>query len=447
VKSRLYFFLALVLSCSRVPCSLAQETETYELPPINYSHAQPHDVITHLRAELTSGQLKLAGTDRAVLQSLLRVLHIPFTSQLLVFSKTSFQKDIISPTRPRALYYTDNCYIGWVPGGLVEVAAIDPKLGPVFYSFDPRRLSEQNGPEFTRENECLECHGGSFVRGIPAVFARSLYADKEGEPIFRQGTEVVDYRTPFSERWGGWYVTGRHGDMLHRGNVYAAELGDELVFDAERGANITNLSPFFDTDNYLTNSSDIVSLLVFEHQTAMQNALTRAGMNCRRMLEYQKGLQEVLKPEPGADAHDELIFDSVRTVFEHSADEVVDALLFKDEAALPQTIIGSAAFQKAFSENALRTKDGSSLKDLLLSKHLFKNRCSYLIYSDSFLSLPQPLKRRIYARLSKALDPDQPNPRYSYIDPVERHRIASILRETDPDFSNDLPKDKKNSKP
>jgi hypothetical protein len=170
----------------------------------------------------------------------------------------------------------------------------------------------------------------------------------------------------------------------------------------------------------------------------MQNALTRTGLNCRHMLECQKGLQEVLKPAPVADT-DGLSFDSVRSVFDHSAEEVVDTLLSKDEATLPKTIIGSAAFQKAFSANVPRARNGGSLKDLLLSEHLFKNRCSYLIYSDFFLSLPQQLKRRIYARLSKALNLEQPDPRYAYIGRTERQRIATILRETHPEFSKDQP--------
>ena len=160
---------------------------------------------------------------------------------------------------------------------------------------------------------------------------------------------------------------------------------DKLVFNPARGANITNLSAFFDTRDYLTNSSDIVSLLIFEHQTAVQNALTRAQAELSpRMLAYQKGLQEALEPKPpGAADADRPIFDSVRNVFDHSAAAVVDTLLFKDEAPLPETITGSAAFPKAFSRQCSpRARDGSSLKDLLVSGHLFKNRCnSYLIYS------------------------------------------------------------------
>lgn len=431
---RSHFLIILAAVAILVSPSHAQDTETYELPPVNYSKTKPHDAVTQLQTELVSGQLKLEGTDREVVQSLLRALHVPITSQLLVFSKTSFQKDIISPRHPRSLFYNDSCYVGWVPGGLVEIAAIDPHLGPVFYSFDPRGLSEKNPPQFPRDDDCMRCHGGEFVRGIPGVFSRSLYADRRGEPIFREGSEVVDYQTPFSERWGGWYVTGMHGNTLHRGNVIASEVADRLVFDPARGANITNLSSFFNTCDYLTNSSDIVSLLVFEHQTAMQNALTRAGINCRHMLQYQKDLETALKPAPVADA-DGLSFDSVRSVFDDSAADVVDALLFKNEAPLPKTIAGSAAFQKTFSAGAPRDRNGDSLKDLQLSEHLFKNRCSYLIYSDSFLALPPQLKNRIYTRLSKALDLEKPDPRYAYIDRAERQRISTILQETHPEFS------------
>lgn len=426
-----FIVLALAMGCRLQ----AQETDAYELPPVNYSKTQAHDAVTRLQAEIAAGKLKLAGSDRAVAEGLLKALQVPIASQMLVFSKTSFQQDLIGPEHPRSLFYSDDCYVGWVPGGLMEIAVIDPNLGPVFYSFDPRGISEKNPPEFPRENECLRCHGGSFVPGIPSVFTRSLFADKDGEPIFREGSEVVDDRTPFAERWGGWYVTGLHGNTVHRGNVLANEVGDKLVFDPSRGANISNLSSFFDTNGYLAGGSDIVALLVFVHQTTMQNALTRASINCRHMLEYQEGLRTVLKPNPDSD-QDGLLFDSVRSVFDHSADAVVDALLFKNEATLPGTIKGSPAFQREFLKNVPRAKDGGSLKDLLLSSHLFKNRCSYLIYSDFFRSLPPPLKRRIYARLSKALNQEQPDPRYSYIDSAERKRIAAILRETFPDFSN-----------
>jgi hypothetical protein len=433
VKKLRQLILALAITAGLIASGFAQESEDYEQPPINYSKSKPHDVIAHLSGASLLEGLKTNATDREIVLKLLRTLHVPVASQLLVFSKTSFQSDRISPTHPRALYFTDDCYIGWVPGGLVEIASIDPKLGPIFYSFDPRAVSATHTPSFERKNDCLRCHGSHFVPGIPSVFARSLFVKENGEPLYRQGDVVVDYRTPFTNRWGGWYVTGLHGNIFHRGNSFASENGDALVFNPASGANVTNLGSFFDSRDYLTNTADIVSLLIFEHQMAMQNAITRAGNDCRAMLDYQNQLLKAFKESA---TNDDLRYDSVRHVFDHSAEVIVDCLLFKDEADLPDGLVGSAEFQRAFATNARRATDGSSLKDLLLTDHLFKNRCSYLIYSESFLSLPRPLKTRLYARLTKALATDNPDPRYNYIHESERRRITTILRETHPEFRN-----------
>ena len=408
----------------------AQESESYERAPINYSAASPRDAVARLQARLSSGELTLGKDGREIVQVLLRELGIPVESQLLVYSKTSLQRQRISPDHPRALYFTDTCYVGWVPSGLIEVTAIDPVLGPIFYSLDPAVKRTNNSAALVRDSDCLRCHGGTFVRGIPGVFARSVFTDENGEPLLRYGSEIVDFRTPFTNRWGGWYVTGKHGQALHRGNVLASEKNDQLVFDSRQGANVTNLTRFFDTTKYLTNSSDIVALLVFEHQLAVQNALTHASLDCRRMLEYQRTLQRVLK-DPFTE---EPSYDSVKSVFESTATEVVDALLFKDEAELPEGIEGSAAFQRAFSASAPRTARGFSLKDFHLQGHIFKNRCSYLIYSEAFRSLPHALKARVFARLARALKSAEPDPRYAYLSGEERARIVEILRETHPEL-------------
>ena len=404
---------------------LAQPDELYEKPPISYSTTKPQDAVAELEAESTSALLWTGG-GRLILQRLLKELRVPIESQVLVFSKTSFQRNAINPSRPRAIYFSDNCYVGWVPDGLIEVATIDPRLGPVFYSFDPN--SEQ--PRFVRDNNCMTCHGGQFVRGIPGVFVRSMFTAETGEPLFGYGSEVVDFRTSFTNRWGGWYVTGKHGNLLHRGNALAHEEHDQLVVDLRRCANLTDLSGLLQTKAYLRPDSDIVALLVLEHQTAMQNTLTRASLDCRRMLAYQKTLQTELK-EPVTEW---LAYESVKHVFAAAAQQVVDDLLFKDEAELPPRVEGSAAFQAAFGREVPRSDDGSSLKDLLLAGHLFQNRCSYLIYSESFRTLPAELKRRVYSRLVHALDPANSDSRYSYISTEERARISNILRQTHPDF-------------
>jgi hypothetical protein len=404
----------------------AQGEELYEKPPISYSTTAARDVVVQLQARGAAGELKWTGGGKAILERLLQELHIPVASQMLVFSKTSFQRQSISPGHPRAIYFSDTCYVGWVPGGLLEITTIDPQLGPIFYSFDPNTAE----PRFVRDNNCLTCHGGIFVRGIPGVFARSVFTDDAGEPLFRFGSEVVDFRTPFTNRWAGWYVTGKHGQTLHRGNVFAQDQNGKLKVDFKRGANRTDLSDVIQTKAYPAPGSDIVALLVFEHQTAMQNTLTRAALDCRRMLAYQKNLQIELK-EP---VTEELTYDSVKSVFAGAAQDIVDDLLFKEEAPLPPGLEGDGAFQKAFRQETPRSRDGASLKDFHLAGHLFQNRCSYLIYSECFLKLPDELKRQVYARLGRALHPTEPDPEYYYLAAAERGRIAKILTETHPEF-------------
>jgi hypothetical protein len=121
-------------------------------------------------------------------------------------------------------------------------------------------------------------------------------------------------------------------------------------------------------------------------------------------------------------------------VFEGAVRDLVDDLLFQDEAALPDGLEGSPGFQQAFPRNVPRSGDGHSLKDFSLKGRLFQNRCSYLIYSESFLALPTQLKKRVYARLEQILKAEAPESRYAYLGKDERKRLIKILRETHSEF-------------
>lgn len=421
--------LAVLLLCGvrlLVP-AFAQNHTDFEQPPISYSTTTPR-TLEALQARFSSGEIKFSGSEKNALKAVLDALEVPVESQLLVFSKTSLQRRRISPERPRALYFSDTTYVGWVPGGLTEIIIIDPQLGPVFYSFDLRDGQRGGHPQLERDSDCLRCHGGNFVRDIPGIFARSLFTDQTGEPLLRHGSLIVDDATPFEKRWGGWYVTGYHGDEPHRGNVLATENGDSLVFTpSDRRPN--TLSEFFKTSDYLRATSDVVALLVLEHQTTMQNALTRASFTSRRMIAYQHGLQKAFK-EP---LTDEPTYDSVKSVFESTADDVVDRLLFLNAAPLPSGVIGDETFQESFVRGAPKSAAGHSLKDLELFDRIFAQRCSYLIYSEMFLELPETLKTRIFDRLHRALRSGKDNARYAYLPAAEKQRIYDILVETHPD--------------
>lgn len=405
----------------------AQNSPDYEQPPINYSKAEPDDAVARLLARIARGEVKLGGSDREILEGVLRELHVPIASQVVVFSRTSLQANLIRPSRPRALYFSDTVYVGWVQGGLIEIAAVDPVLGPVFYSIDPDDVRAKSRT-FVREDSCLRCHGGTFIREVPGLFARTVFPSDKGEPLLRHGSGIVDDTTPFADRWGGWYVTGYTGAEPHRGNTFGSERDEQLEFppNAKRP---TDLKDFFDTARYLAPTSDVVALLVMEHQMAMQNALTHANQRARKMIDYQRSLQKSF----GEPLTDEPSYDSVKSVFASAAENVVDHLLFYKAAPLPAGVQGHDEFRRVFATGVPRSVGGATLKDLSLDGRLFALRCSYLIYTDTFRALPAPLLDRIFARLHAALTSDDPKHRYAYLEADEKRRILALLTETHPE--------------
>lgn len=422
----------LLLLLALATAALAQSND-YEQPPILYSDSTAHDAIARMQERLNKRELKFEGSPKEVVAQVLEALDISPKTQVVLFSKTSVQRVHISPQNPRAFYFNDECYIGYVPGGLIEGAAIDPELGPIFYAFDPsERSSSRQVQRFRRDQNCLSCHAANFTRDIPGVFVRSVFAEATGSPIFSAGSEVVDYTTPLDQRWGGWYVTGRHGVLRHRGNAFAQDKGSEVTLDVESGANLDKLDKFYDTSMHLEPTSDIGALMVLEHLVAFHQALTRAVHECRRMLHYQHGLQESFK-EP---ITDEPSYDSVKSVFANNAQAVLDVLLYKDEATLPDGgLRGSKEFVKTYEAGGRRTKDGRSLRDLDLKTRIARYRCSHLIYTEQFQKLPKPLYAQVVERLGRILTDPKPEKRYAYLADEERKAIAEILRETLPEMT------------
>jgi hypothetical protein len=413
-------FQRILSLCLCTICCYAPAEDEYERAPISYSAAQAKDAVAALSKKPVSWTRE--GTN-PLLRQLMKQLGIPEASQVLVFSKTSAQNNRISPATPRAIWFGDEAYLGYAQGGLIELSAIDPVLGPVFYTLDPNEPASKP-LSFQRDQSCLSCHGGTFTDGIPGVLVRSVTPSSTGHPIFNQGSTVVDWMTPFEKRWGGWYVTGKHGAGVHRGNTLGKEEGEGVHFDPTDGQNVTKLGSYFDSRGYLRESSDIVALMILEHQTGTQNVLTRAQHSAMRAVEMQRSLaKELGEPVPASPTGTAL------RIIQHAAEDVLDALLFRDEAALPSGgIEGDAEFVQQFSANARKAKDGRSLKDLQCLERLFKYRCSYLIYGTMFKALQPDLKAAVMARLELALA--GADERYSYLKEAERGHIKQILADT-----------------
>jgi hypothetical protein len=258
---------------------------------------------------------------------------------------------------------------------------------------------------------------------------RSVYPADDGQPILSEGSFVSGHESPLSERWGGWYVTGKHGSDLHMGNTIAHETPGGVVLDRKKGANVTSLEKFISTEPYLTNTSDIVALMVLEHQCTMHNLITAAGKCTREAMARQHELQKAFG-EPITDVPQ----GSALSVIRSNAEKLVKHALFCGEYELKDDgVEGGAAFQEAFRRNCHETKEGRSLKDFQLLTRVFKHSCSYMIYSRSFDALPPQVKSEFYAQLGKVLDGADNSADFAHLTASERAKIREILLETKPE--------------
>ncbi len=380
---------------------------------IAYSKTEARGPIPRLQRQIEAGKTRLEfEPEHGFLLALLRELKIDPNSQMLVFSKTSFQRERISPQNPRALYFNDEVYVGYVHGSpLLEIASVDPKLGAVFYTLDQERSV---APKFARNDQCLECHASTKSLGVPGHLVRSFACDENGVVDLSRGTSLVTHRTPLLERWGGWYVTGSSGGEAHRGNLIGKAAYDRLEKTGQGAGDVSDLSRFFDVKEYPAAGSDIVALMVLEHQSHMHNYITRLSYESRMALQ-QFGHLNYLKGK---------------------LDAFLRYLLFTEEAALSSPIKGNPEFAKNFSASGPKDNRGRSLRDLDLQTRLFKYPCSYLIYSEAFDSLPGPLKELIYQRLWNILSGADSNPAFQKIPQQSRVAIREILAGT----KSDLPK-------
>ena len=366
--------------------------------------------MARLGERLASGEAKLTFRDDehklGYLPSLLEQLGINPDSQVLVFSKTSFQQDLITPRTPRALYFNDDVTIGFVYDGVVlEVSANDPVQGVQFYSLDAHPAEK---PNFVlRGAECASCHNGTN-RGLSGLVIAATYTAADGRGFYL-GTKslftATDHRTPLEDRWGGWYVTGTHGKQVHNGNAVAPDTDHPFDLDRSTSLNRTTLQDKIDTSRYYMPTSDLVALMTLEHQTEATNLIT--GLNARTLIPTQMNV---------------------------AIDELLAYLLFADEAVLTEPIKGVSTFTQTFAQRGPRDQQGRSLRDFDLHTRLFRYPFSYMVYSEAFAAIRAPVRQRLYERLYNILTGKDRNPKYARLTAESRGAILEILRDTKTDL-------------
>jgi hypothetical protein len=410
--------------------------QEFERDPINYSSATPDNCLSRLQKRMDAGDVRLKhDEDFGYLSAVLQALSVPESSQSLVFSKTSFQRHRIAPRTPRALYFNDEVYVGFCQyGDVVEISAVDPQLGTVFYSLDQEAKDQ---PRFLRHNDtCLLCHGGSQTQGVPGHLVRSVYSDTGGFPILSGGTHLVNHTSPLTKRWGGWYVTGTHGDQAHLGNLIVTSKQVPNDLDNRAGLNVTNLAKFFDCSTYLTPHSDIVALLVLEHQTEAQNLLIRASFVTRQALHQEAALNRDLN-----ESQDKR-WNSTTVRIKDVGDALVKYLLFSGETTLTSRIQGTSSFAADFPKRGQRDRHGRALRDFDLERRIFKYPCSYLIYSPSFDAIPTETRDYVYHRLWDILTGTDTSPEFAHLSATDRQAIREILIDTKPGLPTEWRSDK-----
>jgi hypothetical protein len=380
----------------------------------NYVKHPANDVVAGLQHKLDNGkiQLKFDG-DKGYLASVLQALSVPIESQMAVFSKTSLQSPRIEPSNPRTIFFNDSVAVAWVHGGFIELAADDPEQGVIFYTLQQQPVPQ---PSFVRRDDCLRCHRSDVSLGVPGMIVRSFYTLPDGNPKLILGGFTTDDRSAFAERWGGWYVTGLMEHGRHMGNALLADPDRPESMVTNQTLHVTSLQNKFDTSHYLSAHSDIVALLVFDHQMYMTNLITRVGWEVRCAL-YDK---------MGSVAFSELLNESAK--------ELVDYLLFIDEAPLPGPVHGASGFAEKFAAEGPFDGHGRSLRQLDLRTRLLRYPCSYMIYSKAFDSLPEQAKSAVFQHLWRVLSGAEKGSRYARLSLTDRQAIVEILRDTKPDL-------------
>ena len=452
--------LLAALSCLSTPATaqVAVKNQGY-IPfsdaPINYRSNDLSDPVSQLQQKLEQGKVSLVyEPEHGYLRSVLQLLQVPIDSQTLVFSKTSFQYPKISPEHPRALDFNDDIYVGSVhEGKAIEIVSFDPRQGAIFYLLDERKVEK---PAFQRaELDCTQCHIAAGTRGIPGVLLRSVYPTTTGTLVPGTRALITDQESPWSERWGGWYVTGDLAGGTNMGNAVVEDKASAPASDAAlapsatstpaatgpaatgtplAATKLTTLGKPFDSSAYLSPDSDVVAHLVLAHQTQMHNLITLTNYKTRLALYSQPDRSGSAAPPANA-APDATLPEATRRQFERPAEQLLRYLLFVNESPLPgsaskQRVGASSSFAKEFATRGPRDSKGRSLRDLDLITRIFRYPCSYLVYSDSFAALPEPAKGYVYHRLLEVLSGQDQSQDFARLTADDRQAVLEILLDT-----------------
>ena len=392
-------------------------------PAILYTNGAVDNAVADLNRRLEEGAAALAFEGRSgYLRSLLDALDMPVESQVLVFSPTSFQEDWIDFDNPRAVFFRDDVALGWVRGAdVIEIAAQDRRQGTIFYSLEQ---TPSAAPRFRRRETCLACHLSWDTLGVPGPQVLSMFPMPDDPNAYASG-HPTDHRSRLEDRWGGWYVTGSHGGVAHMGNVEVEAVEDPHATFGVVPPVIDSLEGRFDLEGFPTPYSDIVALMVLEHQAHLTNLITRIGWEARRVehrAEMVAPADRGRRPMTAASSR-----SSTRPRWNWST-----TCCSSTRRPCRRASAGGSGFSELFSARGPRDGRGRSLREISLDGRLFRYPCSYMIYTEAFDALPETALDAIYRRMWAVLSGEITEEPYDRLARADRQAIVEVLRDTKP---------------
>jgi len=401
----------------------AQAFNDFQIAPHSYFERERRDPMSRLLARVESGEFDYGDEPGLPLvRRLLEALEVPESSQVLLFSQGSLQRELISPANPRAIFFNEDLHLAWMPEGKIEISSFDPEIGTVFFL---QSEPEAERIEFAESRRCLGCHGGSATNFLPGPMARSNYTSETGRRVASVPSHIrLSHAVPFEDRWGGYFVTNAPPTLSHLGNAFASRESGALAVDRSH-ASTADLGAFFDPRILPRPDSEILALMLFDHQTEMHNLLIEAVYRDRLLLH--------LAEANGGEAP-RLVAEQTDAFF----DRLVRYLLFAREVSLAgHSLRRGTDFERDFTARRRAAPSGRSLRDFDLETRLFQHRLSYMIDSQAFEEAPRTMRERTYRKLHQILAAETPPEGYDYFDDGEREAILTILKHTKADLPED----------
>lgn len=418
------FYVSTIYLLSQLSfCATISAEESYQTPMVNYREPPTVDFekkihqyytkntddsfkkVSEFLTQKSTNELQF-DSEKESLHNLLSDLNISIHSQTLVFSNTSLQLSRISQNNPRAIFFNDNLYLGYVPGGFIEIIGIDAQIGAIPYVFKLPQKGDLQYPQIRRSTRCMRCHATKQTGGVPGLLLSSVIPAETGGSLDNLNPGKPGHNLPYTRRFGGWFLTNQADNHNNWSNSIGVMNQKGQIKQKKIQLPVYNISKY-----HLSNESEMVTHLVMEHQIGFTNLCISA----------QYALRESRLSKNKSTKHQ---------VEDYFVEQLLRYSLFVDE---PNLSIPSdketSRFITYFEKSYPKKNPFNLFRKIELNTRLFKTRCSYMLGTPVFKALPDDFKNTFMISLREIVSKKNTELSFlgSHLEEDERERILHVL--------------------